>query len=317
MPLFSVIIPCWNAQATLAATLSSVERQSFADFEVLVMNDGSTDATAAIAGGFAARDSRFRVVTLDQGGPSNARNLAAYSHAKGRILAFLDADDLWVEDKLLRMAELFCRQGAAEAVYGRIGFFRAAAGGFEESGVRTFSTVRAQALSPLDLLRENAVCTMSNIVVRADAFQASGGFDATLRYGEDVEWMVRLIATGARIEGLDELLVYYRTSDGGLSANLSAMHAGWSKTLEAVRRADPALRARDIAAAEAVHLRYLARRALRIQASRHTAMRLVLSALARSPRGFFSDPRRGALTLFAAFADLAMPRTVRRLAAMH
>ncbi|MCI5078612.1 glycosyltransferase [Oricola sp.] len=317
MPLFSVIVPCWNAEDTLEATLSSVERQSFPDFEVVVMDDGSTDATAAIAARFAARDCRFKLITLEQGGPSNARNVAAFSYAKGQVLAFLDADDLWVENKLLRMAELFCRSDAPDALYGRIGFFRAGSGTFEESSVRTYSTVKTEALTPGDLLRENAVCTMSNVVVHADAFKASGGFDTTLRYGEDVEWMVRLIADGRRIEGLDEVLVYYRTSDSGLSANLAAMHEGWSKTLETVRRADPALGPREVAAAEAVHLRYLARRALRVRASRRAAFDLVLAALAKSPRGFFSDPRRGGLTLLAAIADLVMPRSLRKFAAMH
>lgn len=316
MPLFSIIIPCWNAAGTLAETLASVERQSFRDFEVLVLDDGSTDETARIAGEFAARDNRFRVLTLEQGGPSRARNMGAFGYAKGQVLAFLDADDIWVEHKLLRMAELFCRRGAAQAVFARIGFFRDR----DESSrpvVRTQSTVPARPLSPIDLLRENAVCTMSNIVVRADAFRASGGFDTSLRYGEDVEWMVRLLATGARIQGLDELLVFYRTSDAGLSANLAAMHDGWARTLQTVRSTCPAIGPGEIAAAEAVHLRYLARRAVRIAGPRHDALKLVVIALRKSPRGFFSNPRRGTLTFLAAVADLAMPHALRKLASTH
>ncbi|RLQ88865.1 glycosyltransferase family 2 protein [Notoacmeibacter ruber] len=305
MPLFSVIVPCYNAEETLADALVSLSNQIFADFEAIIVDDGSSDASRTIAHAFAMSDPRMRVVALTNGGPSRARNIGAFVHATGKYIAFLDADDIWSPEKLALMAERFAEPDSPEAIYGRIGFFRET-----PKDVRIQSTVRAGALTARDLLRENAVCTMSNIVVLRSAFQESGGFNNSLRYGEDVEWLIRLIGTGARIEGIDELLVFYRTSEDGLSSNLDAMHEGWSQTLALVRRMHPNLKRSEIAAAEAIHLRYLARRALRLRAEKLTALRLVAAALAKSPVGFFSDPRRGALTAAAAMIAPLLPRAV-------
>ncbi|WP_114390603.1 glycosyltransferase family 2 protein [Notoacmeibacter marinus] len=305
MPFFSVIIPCFNAERTLPETLASLRSQTFADFEIVIVDDGSSDRTVEIARRFAASDERAILVELTNGGPSRARNIGALVHATGDYLAFLDADDLWAPNKLARMAARFREPDSPEALYARIGFFRS-----DPKNMRTASTVGPGFLTTRDLLRENAVCTMSNIVVRRSAFLESCGFNNSLRYGEDVEWLIRLIGTGARLEGVEDLLVFYRASDDGLSANLDAMHDGWRRTLDLVRRIDPNLRPSEIAAAEAVHLRYLARRALRVRSEPLSALRLVASALLKSPTGFFSQPKRGVLTAAAALAAPMLPRAI-------
>ncbi len=306
-PAISVIIPAFNAEATLAETLRSVEVQSFADFEAIILDDGSQDATAAIAAAFAARDERFVLVRLSNGGPSRARNIGAFEHAAGDLLAFLDSDDLFAADKLARMAAVFAPPAAPDAVYARIAFFRGA-----PETARTRSSILPRPLTITDLLCENPVCTMSNIVVRADRFRTSGGFDPALVHAEDVDWLIRMIADGARIEGLDETLVHYRTSDGGLSSDLRAMRRGWHVARTAAEAAGVTLGAPAIRAAEAAHWRYLARRALRMDAPRTTALSLALRGIACSPSGFFGDARRGGLTLAAAVTGLVLPAAARR-----
>ena len=102
--LVSVLIPAFNAQATLLQTLQSVERQSFGDLEVIVVDDGSRDDTARIAADFAARDTRFRLVRQANAGAAAARN-AALALARGEWIAPLDADDLWHPDKLARQVQ--------------------------------------------------------------------------------------------------------------------------------------------------------------------------------------------------------------------
>jgi len=119
---------------------------------------------------------------------------------------------------------------------------------------------------------------------------------------------VRAVVEGAIIEGMDELLVYYRASDAGLSVNLERMHAGWRGAAQAAEDMGFDLGDVDLAAAEAVHLRYLARRALRMSAPRGAALKLACRALALSPRGFFSDFRRGGLTFLAACLEPLLPR---------
>src|SRR6476620_2025348 len=93
-PTVSVITPAFNAGRYLEHTLESAIRQTFTDFEVLVVNDGSTDQTRQIADRYAAKDPRVRVIHQNNGGIAAARN-AALAVARGRYCALLDSDDLW------------------------------------------------------------------------------------------------------------------------------------------------------------------------------------------------------------------------------
>jgi len=308
MPLFSVVIPAHNAATTLGETLDSLIRQSFGDWQAVVLDDASTDETLQVAKRYADRDDRIRVIRVDRAGPSLARNTGVLEFSDGEWIAFLDADDVWAEHKLARTAREI-RATRAAAFYGRIAFFRGT-----PDAATTQSRVKDTALSPFDLLCENAVCTLSNLVVRRDAFLAVGGFDRTIVHGEDVEFMIRLAAGGGRIASIDEVLVYYRASDTGLSANLDAMREGWEMALATMRRLDLPVDAAAVRRAQAVHLRYLARRALRVRVPPFTALRLAGRALAISPRGFFSDPRRALLTFLGALVEPFLPAPLRRRA---
>ncbi|MGL5196776.1 MAG: glycosyltransferase family 2 protein [Chroococcales cyanobacterium] len=97
MPEISIIIPAYNAESTLVETIESVLQQTFTDFEILVINDGSQDCTQTLAE--AIPDPRVQVLTYPNGGVCAARN-RGISRAKGKYIAFLDADDLWTGDKL-------------------------------------------------------------------------------------------------------------------------------------------------------------------------------------------------------------------------
>ncbi|GHF59136.1 glycosyltransferase family 2 protein [Seohaeicola zhoushanensis] len=298
MTRFTIIVPCYNAEATLGETLDSLRAQTLPDWDCLLVDDGSTDSTRAIAEAAARRDNRFRVVANPGKGPSSARNLAL-SEGRGTDIAFCDADDLWLPAKLAEAAETLERTGAA-ATFGQIAFF-------DGTQSRTLSQVPGKPLSVPMLLGENPVCTMSNLVIRREAFQATGGFDSTMVHNEDLEWLIRLVAAGHEVIGTDRLQVRYRTMPTGLSSNLEAMRAGRARALETAARygftADPR--------AEAVHLRYLARRALRVDAPAGEALKFALAGVATSPRGFFGDARRGLLTLAGALAAPICPRPLR------
>ena len=98
-----MITPVWNAAATLAATVASVRAQSFADWEMLIVDDGSTDGSRALAERLAAEEPRLRLLGWGRRnrGAAAARN-AGIRAARGRFIAFLDADDLWYPEKLAR-----------------------------------------------------------------------------------------------------------------------------------------------------------------------------------------------------------------------
>ena len=95
VPAVSVVTPVSNAAATLAATVASVRAQNFADWKLLLVDDASTDGSPALARALAAAEPRIRLLALpENGGPAAARN-AGIRAARGRYIAFVDADDLW------------------------------------------------------------------------------------------------------------------------------------------------------------------------------------------------------------------------------
>src|SRR3954471_6257858 len=94
MPLVSVIMPAFNAEAYIGRAVASVLRQTCADLELLIVDDGSSDGTVAAARAFADRDPRVRVLQQPNAGPGPARN-TGFRAAEGRLFAFLDSDDEW------------------------------------------------------------------------------------------------------------------------------------------------------------------------------------------------------------------------------
>ncbi|UWQ16400.1 glycosyltransferase family 2 protein [Jannaschia sp. M317] len=297
MPMFSIILPCYNAQATIGQTLDSLRAQSFEDWEAICVDDGSTDRTVDLVLDAAMCDARIRIGPNPGKGPSQARNFGAMI-ASGEVLAFCDADDIWLPGKLAELAETFTDPDI-DGAYGQIGFFQDVI-----SDASVFSTVPGGDLTIPMLLGENPVCTMSNIALRREAFARAGGFDVTMVHSEDLEWLIRLVGAGARITGLPTLQTMYRTSVGGLSTDLDAMLAGRTRAIETAARFGIHPTAQD----HAIHHRYLARRALRLGDARTRALRHAMTGLRHSPAGFFKPFRRGALTLAGACGALALPR---------
>jgi glycosyltransferase involved in cell wall biosynthesis len=101
-PLVSVIIPAYNASAWITETISSVLEQDFNDYEIIVVNDGSTDETADVIASFG---DKVKCIHKKNGGQASARN-AGIKIAKGKYIAFLDSDDLWIKEKLKLQLEL-------------------------------------------------------------------------------------------------------------------------------------------------------------------------------------------------------------------
>jgi len=111
MPLVSIVTPVYNAARWLPETLATVRTQTFTDWEQILVDDGSTDTSRDILEAAAARDPRLRLLrTAGREGPSVARNLALEA-ARGRFIAFLDADDLWHPEKLARAVDWMTKHG--------------------------------------------------------------------------------------------------------------------------------------------------------------------------------------------------------------
>lgn len=107
---FSIVIPLFNKEQYIAETLDSVIHQTFDDYEVIIVNDSSTDRSLSIVKSFEIKDSRFNVYTIPNGGVSNARNFGI-THSHGEFVCFLDADDLWKPDYLKEANSLIEKYG--------------------------------------------------------------------------------------------------------------------------------------------------------------------------------------------------------------
>ncbi len=301
-PVFSVVVPVHNAGLTIAATVASVLAQTEPRFELILIDDGSTDASLATLLRLATTDPRIRVVSQPNAGVAATRNLGM-EIAAASLVAFLDADDLWDPTKLAAHLARHRADPQLGASYAQIGFIDTAAATI--TGCRTRSTVPAGLLGIADLIGENPVCTASNIVATRECIASVGGFRAGMGFAEDQEWLLRVAAAGFGIAGIDTLLVGYRTSPGGLSADLRRMYAGWHRLVRPHRARI------DVVASEAIYCRYLSRRALRAGGSAGAALGFALRGLRLDPRAFLADRRRGGLTLAAAAIGFCLPTALR------
>ncbi len=300
-PEVSIIMPVYNAAATLEATIASVLAQSFGAFELIAVNDGSTDESLSILEAHAAGDPRIRIVSQPNAGLAATRNRGA-ELGKAPFIAFIDSDDLWRADKLERHMALHRQDASLAASYARVAFIPQEAKGLDEA--TTLSSLGPKSPRLVDVLGENPICTPSNLVMRRDWYDRLGGFDRSLRRVEDQELLARLIAMGGRIEGIDAVLTGYRLSPGGLSMDLSAMHTTWREV--ALRF----LAEKDLAPLEGLYYRYLARRVLRAGGPPTQALRYVIAGLRIDPAVFLRD-RRGLSTLAAALAAPFIPSRLR------
>ena len=201
----SVVIPAYNASRFIAATLESVLSQSLPADEILVVDDGSTDDTAAIAENFGPPVRVFRRPNSRQGA---SRNFGA-QQAAGEWIAFIDADDLWEPNKLERQMEELSKHPDADICYtARVRFTQ------EEDAIRIIPTPSYDIpFAPAQKIREGLFrCVTflpSSAVIRRSAFLAAGGFNDQ-RTSEDWDLWLRLLHRGTKFASCSEPLLLYR-----------------------------------------------------------------------------------------------------------
>ena len=183
-PVVSVVIAAYNARRTLAETLDSLLAQTFKDFEAIVVDDGSTDDTAALAA--STGDHRVRVVRQANAGVSAARNRGAVD-ARGEFLSFLDSDDLWTPDKLAAEVAALRADPAAGLAYTWTRFI-------DRDGLPLpwTATANAEGMVRDQLLLGCFLANGSSIMVRRSAFEAVGGYEPSLRTAEDWDFYLRI-----------------------------------------------------------------------------------------------------------------------------
>lgn len=210
----SVMMPAWNAARHVGEAIESVQAQSYPSWNLIVVDDGSTDGTAAIAAGY--QDPRLRLVRRDNGGEGAARN-SALDLVTGEFLAFLDADDVWLPDHLEQAVRYL------EAHPGDIGVY--SDGVHITDGGRRLRPLSARRRPPAtgrifdDLLRGPdllgpPVC----VVLRSGPVRAAGlRFDESLRIGTDWDFFTRVAAIGT-FGYVDRQTCLYRVHSGSVTA---------------------------------------------------------------------------------------------------
>jgi glycosyltransferase involved in cell wall biosynthesis len=218
VPPVSVVIPAYNRAATIRAAIESVLRQTWTDFELIVVDDGSTDGTLAAAA--AVEDPRLRLVPAPRNlGAAGARNLGV-AEARGRWIAFQDSDDEWLPGKLEKQMARLTAPGAAY-VGAYCGLLTL--GGLDDRAgerirlryVPDPSVAEADGAILTTLLRGNVISTQT-LVVRRDLFLELGGFDEATTPIEDWDFVIRLAGRGP-IAFVDEPLVHQRFSENSIT----------------------------------------------------------------------------------------------------
>ncbi|MGB5963087.1 MAG: glycosyltransferase family A protein [Coleofasciculaceae cyanobacterium] len=214
MPKVTVVIPAYNAMRYLPETMETALAQTFTDFEVLVVNDGSTDNTAEWVS--QVTDPRVRIVSQENKGLAGARN-TGIAHAKGEYIAYLDADDLWEPTKLEKQVRCLDENPEVGLVY----TWTALADQYGKSTGRVISS-HAEGNVWHELIEFNMVCCGSTPLIRRSCFDVVGLFSPDVSPSDDWDMWLR-IANKFSFGVVKEALIRYRQHPSNSSKNFQLM----------------------------------------------------------------------------------------------
>lgn len=231
MPKVSVIVCAYNMMEYLPETIDSVLQQTYTDFEVIVVDDGSTDNTTQWVQ--QVTDPRVRLISQSNMGLSEACN-TGLENARGEYIAFLDADDLWESTKLAKQVAILDRCSEVGIVYTWVTYMN-------EKGESTGRVVKAEAEGYIweQLIEVNQIECGSVAMIRRACFEKIGLFDTNLKsYSQDWDLWLRL-ALHYQFKVIRESLVYYRQRVGSGSRKIEPMERSFKIVLEKAFNAAP------------------------------------------------------------------------------
>uniref|UniRef100_B8HRA4 Glycosyl transferase family 2 n=1 Tax=Cyanothece sp. (strain PCC 7425 / ATCC 29141) TaxID=395961 RepID=B8HRA4_CYAP4 len=238
LPLVSVILPVYNGEPFIEKTLNSILTQTYSNFEVLVIDDGSTDQTETVVTSFAQRDPRIKLLKQANAGVAAARNFGIQS-AKGEFIAPIDADDLWFPDFLEKQVRCMLNSDSS------VGLVYAWLIKIDQNGSPTgdFCASRIEGDVYPTLLCHDFIANASCVLIRRSCLQCVGGYDSSLkaRNGQGCEdWDLYLrIAELHQIRVVPEFLVGYRQRSDSMSCNYQSMAQSRELIWETIRQKYP------------------------------------------------------------------------------
>lgn len=215
-PLVSVIIPAYNCERFISETIESVINQTFRDFELLIIDDGSTDGQKKIIDQFVARDVRVKYIYQKNQGVSAARN-NGFKQSQGKFIAFLDSDDVWLPENLQLKLNKF---GS-----GNVGLVHSDASIINESSEKmesTLSGMEGDLLDSLLLWDGTQIPGPSSILIKREVINAIGLFDENLSTAADKDFFFR-VAAQFKIGRVRQVTWQYRMHLDNMHKNLVIM----------------------------------------------------------------------------------------------
>lgn len=319
MPKASVIIPVYKAENFVADTIRSVLAQTYTDFEILIVDDGSPDKSVEVCRQF--DDPRIRIIQQPNRGLPGARNTGIRS-AVGEYVALLDADDLWAPEKLEKHIQHLDSSPEVGISFSYSAFI-------DEFGEPTGLVQKPKKLQNIEasyILCRNPIGNGSSPVMRRETLNSIEFyddvhgqtepcyFDERLRHksadATDVEcWLRTALKTSWKIEGIPEVLTFYRVNSGGLSANALKQLEALDRVIEKTRSYASEVIGECEHRARAYHLRYIARRAVTLRDGT-MAVQMLHQALGSNWQIILEEPRRSLVTAIAAYLLWLLPKNL-------
>lgn len=220
--LVSIIMPAYNAEKYIAGSIESVLAQTYSDWELIVVDDGSTDTTANVVHEFVKLDSRIKYIFQENGRLGKARN-TGIRNANGSLIAFLDSDDLWLETKLAAQTTAMAENNA-DVVFSNCYVFT---GQNVDDETRTFESLTGKFSGPdiFDvLIRQNRIPVLT-VMLKRSVFDRVDLFEEGKAYHglEDYDLWLRLAKAGCVFYGMTDVLARYRRHDAAMTALQSNM----------------------------------------------------------------------------------------------
>jgi glycosyltransferase involved in cell wall biosynthesis len=219
IPKVSIIVPCFNQAQYLDEALQSLHKQTYTNWECLIVNDGSPDNTEEVARKWETKDPRFIYIYKENGGVSSARNLGI-EKAKSEYILTLDADDKYETSFLDKAIKVLVHNSEIGIVSSWGRYFTA------EKQLHVF---QSKAQSVTDFLFHNGVNNGSSLF-RKVCWEQVGGYDENPENGyEDWEFYLRVCALGWKVHIIEEVLFFYRQNIGSRSAGMNRKHNATQK----------------------------------------------------------------------------------------
>lgn len=302
-PRVSILLAVYNGAKYLSETIDSVLAQSMSNWELLIINDGSTDSSKALIQSY--QDPRIRYFEQINSGAASAI-LRGYNESASEFVAFLDQDDIWLSEFLQTHLEHLKNRKDLQATFSWFKLIDSSGRSLGLHSQRHLGKVTFE-----ELLRDFTIGATSNVIMRRQAIELAGGIDSEIQRMYDLDLFLRISRIGnGCVESIPSDLMLYRRHGSQMSSNYGALMEEWERVFAKLRSIEPDVVRKQFPVAKSNAARYFARVAYE-QMRYIASLQILGQSFLASPVSFLLDLRNW-VTLGAASCGLVLPRTVHR-----